>query len=679
VGRKSLWPLLLVIGITAIDTAVVLWSPAFARPAASLAIVIAWLAVVVVAYCFGMWAGVFAAFLAAGFDAAILRTVQVETSTPLILTVMLVQGIVAAVIGRLRELARRVKEQSGTLNYRERRFQALTEHASDLIVVLGRDGRTTFASSSHLAVLGYEPEAVLAGALLPNLDKASLRRLRLLIARALRGAKVEGRRIEVGIRHADGTPRLLEVTVRNSLDDDAVHGIVLCGRDVTERRRAEQSLVSLALRDPLTGLPNRKQLRAQLDDELAMAARSSRPLAVLFIDLDRFKDVNDALGHHWGDALLCEVASRLKMKMRDGDLVARLGGDEFAVLLPRHGVSDATAVAERIVESLVAPYRIAGQTLVVGASLGIAVSSEETDAATLLRQADIAMYVAKRNGSSISVFSVADDQEAQRRLSNATALHDAIASDRLVLCYQPQIGLKTGSVIGVEAFLRWNHPDRGLLSPGAFLPLAQELGMMGPVTDWVLRTSLKQIKRWRSLGHEVRLAVNLSAHDFQDPRLPSTLTRLLALNDVSPAQLCLELNEATISSEPEHAAEFLERLTSVGVRLSIDDFGTGYTGPAQLKRYPIDELKVDHTFIAGMLDDPQDAAIVGAAIDLGHKLGLDIVIEGVENEATWNEVTRLGADVAQGNFIGKPQPAEEFEAWLKQSGPRPALMASISA
>jgi PAS domain S-box-containing protein len=318
--------LLLVIGITAIDTAVVLWSPAFARPAASLAIVIAWLAVVVVAYCFGMWAGVFAAFLAAGFDAAILRTVQVETSTPLILTVMLVQGIVAAVIGRLRELARRVKEQSGTLNYRERRFQALTEHASDLIVVLGRDGRTTFASSSHLAVLGYEPEAVLAGALLPNLDKASLRRLRLLIARALRGAKVEGRRIEVGIRHADGTPRLLEVTVRNSLDDDAVHGIVLCGRDVTERRRAEQSLVSLALRDPLTGLPNRKQLRAQLDDELAMAARSSRPLAVLFIDLDRFKDVNDALGHHWGDALLCEVASRLKMKMRDGDLVARLGG-----------------------------------------------------------------------------------------------------------------------------------------------------------------------------------------------------------------------------------------------------------------------------------------------------------------------------------------------------------------
>jgi diguanylate cyclase (GGDEF)-like protein/PAS domain S-box-containing protein len=590
---------------------------------------------------------------------------------------LFVQGIVAAVIGRLRELARQVKEQNGTLNYRERRFQALTEHASDLILVLDKDGCPTFASLSFQTVLGYRPDAVLAGALRTAASEASLRRLNVLVARVLRGNQMGERRVEVRIRHADGTPRVLEVTARNALGDDALDGIVLCGRDVTERRRAEQSLVSQALRDPLTGLPNRKQLRAQLDDELAAAARNNQPLSVLFIDLDRFKDVNDALGHHWGDALLCEVASRLKVKMRDGDLVARLGGDEFAVLLPGHGVAEATAVAERIVEALVAPYRVAGQTLVVGASLGIAVSSEEADASTLLRQADIAMYVAKRNGSGVSVFSVTDDQEAQRRLTNATALHDAIANDRLVLCYQPQIGFKTGSVIGVEALLRWNHPERGLLAPGAFLPLAQEIGMMGPVTDWVLRSSLKQIKRWRSLGHEIRLAVNLSTFDFQDARLPNTLTRLLALNGVAPAQLCLELNEATLSADPEHAADFLERLASVGVRLSIDDFGTGYAGPAQLKRYPIDELKIDHTFIHGMLDDPQDATIVAAAIELGHKLGLDIVIEGIENEATWHEVVRLGADVGQGNFVGKPQPAEELEIWLKQSSGRPAsLMAS---
>jgi diguanylate cyclase (GGDEF)-like protein/PAS domain S-box-containing protein len=670
-------PLVVVIGLTALDTAVVLWSPAFARPAASLSIVIAWLVVVVVAYFYGMAPGILAAVLTAGFDAAISRLVGFETPAIAFATMLFVQGIVAAVIGRLRELARQVKEQNGTLNYRERRFQALTEHASDLILVLDKDGCPTFASLSFQTVLGYRPDAVLAGALRTAASEASLRRLNVLVARVLRGNQMGERRVEVRIRHADGTPRVLEVTARNALGDDALDGIVLCGRDVTERRRAEQSLVSQALRDPLTGLPNRKQLRAQLDDELAAAARNNQPLSVLFIDLDRFKDVNDALGHHWGDALLCEVASRLKVKMRDGDLVARLGGDEFAVLLPGHGVAEATAVAERIVEALVAPYRVAGQTLVVGASLGIAVSSEEADASTLLRQADIAMYVAKRNGSGVSVFSVTDDQEAQRRLTNATALHDAIANDRLVLCYQPQIGFKTGSVIGVEALLRWNHPERGLLAPGAFLPLAQEIGMMGPVTDWVLRSSLKQIKRWRSLGHEIRLAVNLSTFDFQDARLPNTLTRLLALNGVAPAQLCLELNEATLSADPEHAADFLERLASVGVRLSIDDFGTGYAGPAQLKRYPIDELKIDHTFIHGMLDDPQDATIVAAAIELGHKLGLDIVIEGIENEATWHEVVRLGADVGQGNFVGKPQPAEELEIWLKQSSGRPAsLMAS---
>jgi diguanylate cyclase (GGDEF)-like protein/PAS domain S-box-containing protein len=669
--------LVVVIGLTALDTAVVLWSPAFARPAASLSIVIAWLVVVVVAYFYGMAPGILAAVLTAGFDAAISRLVGFETPAIAFATMLFVQGIVAAVIGRLRELARQVKEQNGTLNYRERRFQALTEHASDLILVLDKDGCPTFASLSFQTVLGYRPDAVLAGALRTAASEASLRRLNVLVARVLRGNQMGERRVEVRIRHADGTPRVLEVTARNALGDDALDGIVLCGRDVTERRRAEQSLVSQALRDPLTGLPNRKQLRAQLDDELAAAARNNQPLSVLFIDLDRFKDVNDALGHHWGDALLCEVASRLKVKMRDGDLVARLGGDEFAVLLPGHGVAEATAVAERIVEALVAPYRVAGQTLVVGASLGIAVSSEEADASTLLRQADIAMYVAKRNGSGVSVFSVTDDQEAQRRLTNATALHDAIANDRLVLCYQPQIGFKTGSVIGVEALLRWNHPERGLLAPGAFLPLAQEIGMMGPVTDWVLRSSLKQIKRWRSLGHEIRLAVNLSTFDFQDARLPNTLTRLLALNGVAPAQLCLELNEATLSADPEHAADFLERLASVGVRLSIDDFGTGYAGPAQLKRYPIDELKIDHTFIHGMLDDPQDATIVAAAIELGHKLGLDIVIEGIENEATWHEVVRLGADVGQGNFVGKPQPAEELEIWLKQSSGRPAsLMAS---
>jgi diguanylate cyclase (GGDEF)-like protein/PAS domain S-box-containing protein len=677
-----LLPLAIVAGLTLVDATMVLAAPGFARTAAPLSIVIAWLDVVVVAYVFGMWPGILAALLTVGFDAALLRAGEAEITPPMIAVVAAVQVIVAAVIGRLRELGRRVREQTGALRDREQRFATLTEHSSDLIGVLDRDGRPTFVSPSHLTLLGYTPESVMAGALRHAIDPSSQRRLNGLVARTVRGARVEALKIEIRIRHADGSPRILEVTARNCLDDEAVRGIVLRARDVTERKHAEQSLVNQALRDPLTGLPNRKHLRAQLDEELAVAARSNRPLSVLFIDLDRFKDVNDALGHHWGDALLCEVASRLKQKIRDADLVARLGGDEFSVLLPGHGVAEATGVAERIVESLIAPYRIAGQTLVVGASIGIAVSSEEVEASDLLRQADIAMYVAKRGRSGVSVFSVADDQEAQHRLANATALHDAIASDRLVLCYQPQVGFKTGTVTGVEALLRWNHPERGMLAPGEFLPLAQEIGLMGPVTEWVLRTALKQLKRWHSLGLNLRLAVNLSSHDFRDTRLPNTITRLLAVHDVAPAQLCLELNEASITSELEHAGELLERLATVGVRLSIDDFGTGYASPALLRRYPVDELKIDRSFVSGMHDDPGDAAMVAAAIELGHKLGLDVVIEGIEDEATWSEVAKLGPDVAQGNYVGKPQIASELEGWLREAAARGAaveLRASTSA
>jgi diguanylate cyclase (GGDEF)-like protein/PAS domain S-box-containing protein len=668
------------IGLTLLDTTVVLTSPAFARSVAPLSIIFAWLDVVIVAYFFGMWPGVLVAIITVGFDAAILQAAHAESGSNagMIFLILVIQVVVAAVIGRLRELAVHIRDQNGALQFRDRRFRALTEHAGDLIVVVNAEGRPTFASASHLSVLGYEPDGIVAGRFKDAIDSSSQRRIGALVARALRGDDEQGK-TEVRVRHADGGMRTLEVTVKNRLADDAVHGIVICGRDVTDRKRAEESLASQALIDPLTGLPNRKQLRAQIDEELAIALHSGHPLAVLFIDLDRFKDVNDALGHHWGDALLCEVASRLKTKVRDDDLVARLGGDEFAVLLPAHGVAEASAVAERIVKALIAPYRIAGQTLVVGASIGIAVSSEGADAPTLLRQADIAMYVAKRNHAGVAVFSLADDQDAQRRLGNASALHDAIAGNRLLLCYQPQLGLRTGAITSVEALVRWDHPERGLLEPDSFLPIAEEIGMMGPLTEWVLRTALRQHKRWRTFGIEARLSINLSGYDFRDARLANTITRLLALHDVAPSLLCLEVSEATIAREPDHAVELFSRLTSLGVRLSIDDFGTGYSSPAALKYYPIDELKIDRTFIGGMIDDPHDAALVTATIELGHKLGLDIVAEGVENEATWSEICKLGVDLAQGNFIVEPIPDAEIEAWLRAASVRPVSVLALSA
>jgi diguanylate cyclase (GGDEF)-like protein/PAS domain S-box-containing protein len=666
-----------VLTLTAFDTAVVLTSPSLAHAAAPLALVIAWLDVVVVAYCFGMWPGMLAAVLTAGFDAAILRDGHdAGVSANMVFLILPVQVIVAAVIGRLRELARRVQEQDGTLDYRERRFRALTEHAGDLIVVIDAGGHPTFASASHVAVLGYEPDDIVAGRLHDALDNPSQRRLGALIRRALRGG-ADREKIEIRVRHADGGMRSLEITVKNRMNDDAVRGVVICGRDITDRKRAEESLANQALLDPLTGLPNRKHLRAQIDEELAIGAHSGVPLSVLFIDLDRFKDVNDALGHHWGDALLCEVASRLKTKVRDDDLVARLGGDEFSVLLPGHASEEATVVAERIVKALIEPYRIAGQTLVVGASIGIAVSTEGTDSSTILRQADIAMYVAKRNHSGVSVFTADDDREAQRRLGSASSLHDAIANDRLLLYYQPQLGLRTGAVTGVEALLRWDHPQRGLIGPTEFLPLAQELGIMGNLTEWVLRTALRQLKRWRSLGIESRISVNLSAHDFRDSRLPNTVMRLLALHDVAPSHLCFEISEATITTEPEQAAELLARFSAIGVRLSVDDFGTGYSTPSLLKRFPVDEVKVDRSFVLGMTVDPHDAAIVAAGIEMAHKLGLDVLSEGVEDQATWNEVANLGTDIVQGNFVAAPMPAGEIEAWLQDAPAR--FAATLSA
>jgi diguanylate cyclase (GGDEF)-like protein/PAS domain S-box-containing protein len=665
--------LALVAGLTVVDAVIVLASPEYARTSAPISILIAWLDVVVVAYFFGMFAGIVAACTTAAFDALILHAAGLDHVTargdvPLVITILIVELVAAAVIGRLREMSRRIRDQLNTLQEGDRRFRTLTEHGTDLIAVIDATGKPTFASQSHFVVLGYEPERVLKGDLTNAFDESSQRKLGSVIARSLRGEETDPP-FDVNVRHADGSPRILEISVKNRLNDAAIRGIVLCARDITDQKRAEETLEHQALRDSLTGLPNRKHLRARLDEQVAIAARMAQPLAVLFIDLDRFKDVNDALGHHWGDALLCDVAGRLRSRVRDEDLVARLGGDEFAILLPDHGVAEATAVAERIVKSLVAPYRIAGQTLVVGASIGISVSTEDSDSASLLRQADIAMYVAKRGRSGVAVFSMADDQEAQRRLGNATSLHDAIANDRLLLYYQPQIALKSGAIIGVEALLRWDHPERGLLEPQAFIPLAEEIGMMGPLTEWVLRTSLRQVKRWRRAGIGLRLAVNMSPFNLRDSRLTNTISRLLALYDIPATHLCLEFDESGVAAEADRAGELLSRFSTLGVRISIDDFGTGYSALSQLRGLPVDELKIDRSFVLGMLDDPHDAAIVGATVELAHKFGIDAVIEGVENQATWDAVSALGADAAQGNFMKIPLPAEEFEVWLRDYTP----------
>jgi diguanylate cyclase (GGDEF)-like protein/PAS domain S-box-containing protein len=565
------------------------------------------------------------------------------------------ETIVGAAIGHIRA--------SSLL--RDRRFLALTDNATELVLVIDRRGSATYASPSFAALLGCEPSGLAGSGYRKIFDARSGALIAAAIERALAGTAAP-QRFELEAEHADGSSHVLDVTATNRLTDPAVRGVILNGRDISERRFVEAQLAKQASHDSLTGLPNRNMLHARLDDALTQSTRDTTRVALLVIDLDRFKDVNDALGHHAGDALLCEVASRLKRQIRDADFAARLGGDEFAIVISGADIDDATVVAERLVTALGRPYDLRSQAIAISASVGIALGESDSTVAGLLRQADIAMYAAKRRRSGIAIFTRNDDDRALDRLTMASTLPSAIANDELVLHYQPQINVATGEVAGVEALVRWQHPERGLLYPDVFLPLAEEIGMMDRLTDWVLRVAIRQVKRWNREGSYLRVAVNLSAQDLRDGRISESIARLIALYGIDPRQLCLELTETTVTTEADRAAEALRALSRLGIRISIDDFGTGYSSLSHLKQFPVDELKIDKQFVIGMATDPDDAAIVSSTIELAHRLGVDVVVEGVEDRAAYDAVAQLGAEYAQGFGISHPLTAKAFETWLKE-------------
>ena len=578
-------------------------------------------------------------------------------SEPLDFSIIGMEVVVGMAIGHVRT----------TEVMRERHFSALTHNASDLIMVVDRRGAARYASPSFETLLGHDPSTLLGSGYHRVIDGRGT----MLLAAALDRASAAGtavQRFELDSDHADGTSHVLDVTATNALGDPAVRGLVLNARDISERRWAEAQLANQASHDSLTGLPNRSLLGARLDEALTRATRETMRVALLVIDLDRFKDVNDALGHHCGDELLCDVANRLRHQVRDSDFAARLGGDEFAVVLSGGDVDDATIVAERLVAALGRPYQVRGQAIAIAASVGIALAERESTAAALLRQADVAMCSAKRRRSGIAIFTRNDDDRALDRLTMASALPAAIENDELVLHFQPQINVATGAVNGVEALVRWQHPERGLLYPDLFLPIAEEIGMMDRLTDWVLRMAIRQLKRWNRNGTPLRMAVNLSAQDLRDGRLSESISRLLALYGIDPRQLCLELTETTVTTEAERSAESLRELSRLGIRISIDDFGTGYSSLSHLKQFPVDELKIDKQFVIGMATDPDDAAIVSSTIELAHRLGVDVVVEGVEDNIAYAAITRLGAEFAQGFGISHPLTAKAFELWLKEYG-----------
>jgi len=437
----------------------------------------------------------------------------------------------------------------------------------------------------------------------------------------------------------------------------------------SELLSAREALRKEATRDPLTGLPNRLLFADRLAQNLAEARRRDEQLAVMFFDLDRFKVVNDTLGHSAGDALLQQVASRLTEVLREVDTLARMGGDEFTMILNGvQGAGDAEIVAQRALRACSTPFIIEGQELFVSASAGISMfPSDGTDAETLVRNADAAMYQAKENGrSTCHVYDNTITESAVTRITFETDLRRAMDKDELVLYYQPRLSISTGEILGAEALLRWRHQTLGLVPPAEFVPLAEETGLITAIGDWVLDQACKQNKHWQDVGHRaIDVAVNVSARQFRQHDLKQSVARALESSGLDPTWLVLELTESTIMSDAHAATILLQELRAMGVHLSIDDFGTGYSSLNYLKRFPIDSLKIDRSFIKEITTNPDDAAIAEAVIAMAHSMRMWVTAEGVESLEQLELLRSLNCDEMQGYFISRPVPAEEFEELLR--------------
>jgi diguanylate cyclase (GGDEF)-like protein/PAS domain S-box-containing protein len=485
--------------------------------------------------------------------------------------------------------------------------------------------------------------------------------------RQLADAKLGSEPQETTGRHRDGGVFPIEVAIgeMRQLADRFVVSV----RDITERKQAQAALQHQAVHDALTGLPNRLLLHDRLSQAILSARRDETPLALLVMDLDRFKEVNDTLGHHFGDLLLRELGGRLRGMLREAETAARLGGDEFAVLLPRANVDEAEKAARRLFAALEKPFIVDGHPVEVSASIGMSVFPDHgSDPDTLLRRADVAMYVAKRTQSQLSVYAPEQDQHSPGRLSLAAELRAAIENNQLELFYQPKAELPTGRVLSVEALVRWRHPQRGLIPPDDFIPLAEQSGQVRALSRWVLNAALRQARAWDHLGRNLGVAVNLSMRDLHDAGLPETVAALLNTWAVRPATLTIEITESTLMADPAQAMEIVRRLSAMGVNIAIDDFGTGYSSLSYLKRLAVNELKVDRSFVRNVVSDAHDVAIVRSTISLAHELGLQVVAEGIEDQPTWDLLGQLGCDTAQGYLISRPLPAPEFNRWMTESG-----------
>lgn len=563
------------------------------------------------------------------------------------------------------------KRAHEALREQERLFRLIAEHAADLILVFETDGALQYASPSSQQTLGFSPEE-LTGGTLEMLTAMVHPEERERFRKAFNEVRVTHRSAAVTHRMQSrhGEYRWLETTVR-ALNDPAraMRYQAVC-RDVTSQVTSEARLEHQALHDPLTGMPNRTLFIRRLDEVMTGATGRSRRFAVLFVDLDNFKLINDSLGHGRGDQLLVEVGERLKGCLRFDDTLARLGGDEFAVLVRAVGdPTEAVEVAEQILSQLHDSFTLDGSEIFVTASVGVVVSTpNHTRTDDLLRDADVAMYRAKQKGKNqYELFSPSMKERLMVRLQTETDLRRSIERDELMVYYQPVVRVDTGRISGLEALVRWNHPQRGLISPAEFIPLAEETGLILAIGRWVLRQSCMQMKRWQEEYPDYAdmvLSVNLSVRQLQDHRLVDEVHAALEDSGLLPAHLTLEITESVLVQDLVTTTQALRQLKGLGVRLAIDDFGTGYSSLAYLKRFAVDTLKVDRSFVERLGQDLEDSAIVGTVISLAKTLNLKVTGEGIETAEQLAELKALGCDQGQGYYFTRPLSVEHTQAIL---------------
>ncbi len=616
------------------------------------------------------WAAVAAAAMAAHQERLILDISAIVAATGLC--------FVSGIISRSNWMTVHIRRQGVEIRNKDTMMKGVVRTSFDGILVLDEIGVILDANPAAGNLFGEDAKGLAGrpiGTLIPDATG--------LISRQGSGAAptADARRHEIVAQRADGSKFPVEIAMREMTTDDGRWQIAFV-RDITDRKTHQDALEHQALHDALTGLPNRTYLSRRLGETIRRASRTGEQFALLILDLDRFKEINDTLGHHIGDLVLQHIAKRLVTPLRGSDMIARLGGDEFAILLtPVAGEASVTKLAGRLEKALETPVQCKGMALDVGASIGVAIFPEDgTDATELVQKADVAMYMAKNAGLAMAFYDPDQDHNSVRHLTLTGELKRAIEGEQLELHYQPKISVETNQVIGVEALARWHHPEHGYIPTEEFITLAEQTGLIQNLTEWALRTSIEQSARWRAAGMDLTVSVNLSAKILQDDDLPRFIEDLLGEYGVERQRLVLEITESAIMADSDRSKAVIDRLAEKGMKLSIDDFGTGYSSLAYLKDLPVHELKIDKSFVMDMVNDESDQVIVKSTIQLAHNLGLTVVAEGVESSETLALLAEMGTDVGQGYFISKPLPIGDFDDWFHTwqaaaEGPRLAVVA----